>query len=292
MTSNIDLTNPTAEIFVPDGRDAAAALSRATHMGIGAHQDDVELLACHGILDCFGRADKAFFGVTVTNGAGTPRDGIYAGLTEAEMIGVRRKEQKKAAIVGEYAGVALLDYPSVPVKDPEDRRPVDDLKTLVAAARPRVIYTHNPTDRHDTHVAVMLKVIQALRELPEEQRPATLYGMEVWRDLDWLVDDDKVCHDVSGHDNLASALIEVFDSQNCGRKRYDLAAMARRRAHAVYARSHSWNDTWTHVAFGMDMTPLLRDPALSVMEYTLRRVARFRDDITQRIEKLSGGSCR
>ncbi|MCG2659489.1 MAG: PIG-L family deacetylase [Kiritimatiellae bacterium] len=238
---------------------------------------------------CFGRADQAFFGVTVTNGAGTPRDGIYAGLTEAEMIGVRRKEQKKAAIIGEYAGVALLDYPSATVKDMGCREPTEDMKTLFIRARPRIVYTHNPADRHDTHVAVMLRVVAALRELPEEARPAALYGMEVWRDLDWLVEDDKVCHDVSGHDNLASALVEVFDSQNCGRKRYDLAAMARRRAHAVYARFHSQNDTWTHVAFGMDMTPLLRDPALSVMDYTLHRVERFRDDIAQRIERLSPG---
>ena len=94
--------------------------------------------------------------------------------------------------------------------------PIEDLKTLVAAARPEIVYTHNPTDRHETHVAVGLRVIEALRELPADFRPKHLYGVEDWRDLDWMVEEDKIYFDVSGHDNLAAALIEVFDSQHCG----------------------------------------------------------------------------
>lgn len=276
-----------AKIFVPDGRRADDALARTTHMGFGAHQDDVEFLSLPGILECFGKADRAFFGVAVTNGAGTPRDGLYAGLTETEMIEVRRKEQRKAAVLGEYAGVALLDYTSDVVKRGA-RGPVEDIQALVSAARPRVVYTHNPADRHDTHVAVMLRVVEALRGLPEDVRPGALYGVEVWRDLDWLTEADKVYLDASGHDNLAAALVEVYDSQNCGGKRYDHAAVGRRKANAVYARSHTCSDEWTQVSFGMDMTPLLRDPTLPVLEYVLATVDRFKDDIAQRVGRLSG----
>jgi len=35
------LTNTTADIFVPDGTPVEAALARTTHLGIGAHQDDL-----------------------------------------------------------------------------------------------------------------------------------------------------------------------------------------------------------------------------------------------------------
>ena len=44
------LHNHTAEIFIPDRQPVAAALQRVTHLGIGAHQDDLEFLAFHGIL--------------------------------------------------------------------------------------------------------------------------------------------------------------------------------------------------------------------------------------------------
>ena len=58
------LHNPTAEIFVPDGRTVPAALARITHLGIGAHQDDLEFMAFHGILACYGSMTEWFGGVT------------------------------------------------------------------------------------------------------------------------------------------------------------------------------------------------------------------------------------
>src|SRR4030042_40094 len=68
------------------------------------------------------------------------------------------------------------------------------------------------------------------RGRPEDGRPQTLWGGEVWRDLDWLTDEDKVALDVSGQENLQMALLGVFDSQICGGERYDLARRGRRKA--------------------------------------------------------------
>ncbi|MEO6788927.1 MAG: PIG-L family deacetylase, partial [Chthoniobacteraceae bacterium] len=59
---------PSADIFVPDGLPAADALARVTHLGIGAHQDDLEFMAFHGILQCFHSDTEWFGGVTCTNG--------------------------------------------------------------------------------------------------------------------------------------------------------------------------------------------------------------------------------
>ncbi|MEM3056406.1 MAG: PIG-L family deacetylase, partial [Candidatus Bathyarchaeia archaeon] len=55
----------TAEFYVPDGRPFDEALRRTTHMGICAHQDDLEIMAIHGILECFMADGRGFLGVTV-----------------------------------------------------------------------------------------------------------------------------------------------------------------------------------------------------------------------------------
>ena len=61
-----------AEIYVPDRMPAEAALTRTTHMGVGAHQDDLEIMSYAGILECFQDIDLWYTGVVVTNGAGSP----------------------------------------------------------------------------------------------------------------------------------------------------------------------------------------------------------------------------
>ena len=35
------------------------AVAKTTHMAIGAHQDDIEIMAYHGVLECFGRTTSA-----------------------------------------------------------------------------------------------------------------------------------------------------------------------------------------------------------------------------------------
>ena len=280
----MELHNSGAEIYVADGSPVDTALARTTHLGVAAHQDDLEIMAYHGILECFGKPDKGFAGVTVTNGAGSPRDGLYARYTDEVMQVVRRKEQKKAAYVGEYSAHVFLDYSSGAVKDPHDSPVVGDLKRIIAAAKPQVIYSHNLADKHDTHVAVTLRVIQALRDLPADARPQHLYGCEVWRNLDWLNDDDKVIFNVDGHENLATSLVGLFDSQVAGGKRYDLATMGRRRANATYLASHGVDES-TSLIFAIDLTPVM-DPKIDVKEYTLGYIDRFAKEVSGRLAKL------
>jgi LmbE family N-acetylglucosaminyl deacetylase len=278
--------NSESEVYVPDGVAADQALSRTTHMAVGAHQDDLEIMAFHGILECFGKSDKHFTGVTVTNGSGSARDDLYKDYTNEDMRKVRRVEQKKAAFVGEYSAHVFLDYPSGGVKDGKNTQVVEDLKKLLTAAKPQVIYTHNLADKHDTHVAVVLRLIRALRELPAADRPEHLYGCEVWRDLDWMVDKDKVLFVVDTHENLATSLVGIFDSQICGGKRYDLATMARRRANATYFESHA-TDKANSVIFGIDLTPLIHDAKLDPKTYIGGYIERFAGEISARIAKLS-----
>lgn len=280
-----ELKDSGVEFFIPDNVQGDTAISRTTHLAIAAHQDDIEIMAGDGIIRCFGRDDQWFTAVVVTDGAGSPRDGLYAEYSDEAMKKVRKQEQKKAAYVGEYAGLSLLDYSSAAVKDPRDREIVAKLKQLIALARPEVVYTHNLADKHDTHVGTALKVIQALRELPAVDHPAHVYGCEVWRSLDWVNDNDKIVFDVSNHPNISTALVSVFDSQICGGKRYDLATMGRRTANATYAASHG-TDQASALAYGMDLTPLITDPALDIDEYIKGYIERFRQDVTERIVRF------
>ncbi|MCX7842553.1 MAG: PIG-L family deacetylase [Clostridia bacterium] len=279
------LINSGAEIFIPDNKTEAEGIKRTTHMAIAAHQDDIEIMAMDGILRCFGKDDCWFFGVVVTNGAGSPRDDLYASYTDEQMQRVRKLEQKKAAYTGEYGALALLDYTSSAVKDPENRAIISELSELIQYAKPEIVYTHNLADKHDTHVGVVTKVIKAIRTLPEADRPQKLYGCEVWRNLDWVNDEEKVLFDVSAHPNISAALLGVFDSQICGGKRYDLATAGRRLANATYSASHGIDST-TSLSYGMDLTPLIVNPGLDVTEYIEGFISRFAKDVSERLKKV------
>jgi LmbE family N-acetylglucosaminyl deacetylase len=256
-------------------------------LGIGAHQDDLEFMAFHGILACYHSADQWFGGVTCTNGGGSSRTGPYANYTDEQMMAIRRREQRTAAVVGRYGVMLQLDYPSSAIKSTTETAVKDDLKQILAAARPQIVYTHNLADKHDTHIGVAVATIQALRELPRDQRPEKIWGCEIWRDLDWLPDADKVLMDVSAHGNLAAAINGVFDSQIAGGKRYDLATQGRRQANATFLESHA-SDKTTMQIFGMDLTPLVADEKLDMLDYVCGYIEKFRAEVRQKLGKRLG----
>jgi LmbE family N-acetylglucosaminyl deacetylase len=277
--------NSSARLFVPD--QASDPLDRITHLGIGAHQDDLEFMAFHGILACFRSREKWFGGVTCTDGAGSARIGDYAAFTDEEMQRVRIQEQEAAAVIGNYGAMIQLGYPSSAVKSPSDSSLKNDLLQILSAARPDVVYTHNPADKHDTHIGVFAATIQALRELPAPARPKAVHGCEVWRGLDWMPDNEKVLHNVGAHENLAAALNGVFDSQIAGGKRYDLATLGRRRANATFFESHAV-DECDSVSFAMDLSPLVADPSLDIVEYVTGFIRRFEADVRNKLTKRLG----
>jgi LmbE family N-acetylglucosaminyl deacetylase len=279
----------TAEVYIPDNEPVETALSRTTHLCFAAHQDDIEIMAAQPIIECFQQKDKWFSGVVVTDGRGSPRDDLYKNYTDDEMRLVRFKEQRKAAFVGEFSAQVMLDVPSKVIKDAVRKEAVEDMVKILRATKPQIVYTHNLADKHDTHVAVALRVVEALRRLDQSERPEWLVGCEVWRALDWMSDGDKVQMNLSDHENLQFALIGVFDSQIAGGKRYDLASMGRRRANATYFESHGVDDA-TGLSYGMDMTPLMNDASVTPTEFVQEFVQRFALDVQERVSKMSGKS--
>jgi LmbE family N-acetylglucosaminyl deacetylase len=280
-------SRPDADVFTPDGMPPSRALARTTDLCIGAHQDDIEIMAHAGIAACFGVPGRAFTGVIVTNGAGSPRRGLYAQFTDAEIQTVRREEQRRAATTGRYAVQIQLAHPSADVKAPGHPGVRADLTAIFGACAPRTVYLHNPADKHDTHVTVLLRCLEALRALPPEKRPRRVLGCEVWRDLDWLVDPDKVALDAGQRVELARQLLETFDSQISGGKRYDLATLGRRAANATFHTSHA-TDELTAITWAMDLTPLVADETLSVADFTLAHIDRLRADVAERLKQFGG----
>jgi len=274
-----------ADIFIPSGQDAEKVLQSVTHLAIGAHQDDIEIMAYHGILHGLDNPVPTFAAVTCTNGAGSPRTGSFARYTDEQMQQVRKEEQRQAASIGRYALMAQLDYPSSEIKDPNNMSAVDDLVSIMASCKLDTVYTHNPADKHETHLGVVSAVVAAVRKLPKDNRPKRLLGCEVWRDLDWLPDEKKVVLNVSGRENLAAALVGVFDSQIAGGKRYDLATFGRRLANATFFQSHSV-DNATHVTVAMDLSPLIDDTETSITDYVQVLVDMFKSSVLTKMQQF------
>jgi LmbE family N-acetylglucosaminyl deacetylase len=279
------LSNRHAHIFIPDGSTEERAYRRTTHVGISAHQDDLEIMAIDGILHCYQDPVDQFGGIVMTDGRGSPRLGVYANLSDEEMVQTRIKEQVVAAAKGKYSALVMLGYSSAKIKNPLQPDPVQNLVCLFRKMRPRVVYTHNLADKHATHVAVALRVIAALRQLEDAAQPEKVYGCEVWRGLDWMPDSDKVKFDCSGEIALQEELLKVFDSQISGGKRYDLATMGRRLANATYLESHE-TDTATHMSFAMDLTPLLHDKQRDIADYCCAYISAFEKDVRDTIQNL------
>ncbi len=278
-----------SDVFVPDGASLDEAFNRTSHLAIGAHSDDLEIMAYHGIVNCYGFGQQAnknwFTGITATDGRGSSRAGLYSQCSDEQMAEIRKEEQKQAAVVGRYSAVLQLGYSSDEIMDKEGSlRLKEDLLSILKQTKPRTVYTHNPADKHDTHIAVLYAAICAMRELPIDDRPEKILGCEVWRDLDWMPDEDKVTLDVSERENLANSLVGVFDSQITGGKRYDRAAVGRRYANATFFYAEG-KDKAEQLTFAMDLTPVVHDQTIDFVEYVMEYINKFRDDVQDNLSQ-------
>lgn len=278
--------NPQAKVYLPVGGDYLRALQQTTHLGIGAHQDDLEFMAYEGIQTCYQRSDLWFSGIILTDGRGSSRAGIYRDWTDEAMAAERSKEQEHAARIGQYASLTQLGYRSSEVKNPNSTSLQNDLVAILAQTRPQVVYLHNPADEHETHVASLIHCIQALRKIPQTHRPHQVLGCEVWRGLDWLLDNDKVLMDVSRFPELANQLNQIFQTQIAGGKNYPQAIVGRRLANATFHQSHQ-PDRLDAIQWAMDLTPLMQNDSLDIAEFTAQYLERFKQDVLQRLARFT-----
>ncbi len=276
----MDFSNPNARIIVPDGTAPVQALARTTHLGIAAHPDDLELVAVEGILACYGARQPGFTGVVLTDGAGSARGGAFAGMSDEEMRLQRMSEQVRAALLGRYSAVVMLNHPSAAVQRQPNQDLLEDLLQVLFVAHPQAVYTHDPADPHPTHAAAARAAIEALRRLPSAERPGRFLGVEVWRGLDWLPADERVVLDLSRRAGLQERLLAAFESQAAG-KDVLRAAMGRRRANAAGLDPRRAG-TVKLASFAMDLAPLLQEGSPGLAEFLRGKVERFGGEMAGR----------
>ena len=281
----MELHNPQAEVFVPDGVEPEKALRRTTHLGIAAHPDDLEIMAFHGIQAARAEERGCFTGIVLADGRGGPRNELTRTLSADELHLLRRQEQRAAARLGQYGAVVFLDYPSAALRDRTSPGVAGDLDSLLGQMSPAIVYTHNLADKHDTHVAVALCALAALRRLPAARRTLRLLGCEVWRDLDWLDDREKVRLEIGEPALLLGALIGCFPSQSAGLRRYDLGTAGRLRANSTFGDPHRIGVA-SAVSHAMDLTPMLSNPQGDVLEFIQDHIRRFERDVIERLRRM------
>ncbi|MCK5022806.1 MAG: PIG-L family deacetylase [Candidatus Aenigmarchaeota archaeon] len=285
-----------SHLYVPDNVSEDMALDLTTHLGVGAHPDDNEIMAFNGIKSCHHRGDLNYLAVTVTPGAGGPVNGRYKDRPHEEIAKIRLEEQKEASRIGKYSGLVYLNYSSDEVKNAGlSVNVVSDLEEVFNLCKPFIVYTHTLTDRHPTHVAVALRTIESLRRIHKENMPGYLLGCEVWEDLDWLPDEYKKNLGVSDGDHLNEKLLSVFKSQMDGGKPYHIATTGRRKSNAIFHREQSGKSSYTSkdgniitgITFSIDMTPLIKDIDLNPKDFIDQVIGTFRENKLKMIEKLS-----
>lgn len=268
------------EIYYPKNRKTG----KVKYLAISAHQDDIEIMAFYGIAKGYRSVNYSFAAVVTSDGAGSARINEYKDYTDEMMKEVRYLEQKEAAEIGKYNVLYLLKHPSKQIKDPSDEEIINQYMEIIKELKPEVIYTHSLLDKHPTHLGVSLKVLEAIKRLNKEDQPKHVYGMEVWRDLDWVDDEDKIAFDVSYNKKLQKDILNVFKSQIVGGKRYDLAAIGRRYANATFAESHSV-DTMKMITFGIDMSKVAKGK-IDVKTFINGFLDKFQKNVNKQIEEL------
>lgn len=254
-------------------------LARTTHLAIGAHPDDLEFMAYHGIATCYQSPSHWFTGIVCCDGAGS----VQGAQPDCDLVATRSREQLEAARIGQYNAIIQLAHSSSAARAESFATLVDQLADLLHQCRPEVLYLHNPADSHPTHLSVFAASLQAVRRMPAAERPTSCYGCEVWRDLDWLPARYRVALDVSPHPDLARQLNECFASQVSGGKNYPEAVEGRRRGHATFQQSHA-ADGPTHLTYALDLAPILRDDALSLRDFMARILGEFESEILRGID--------
>lgn len=240
---------------------------------ICANPSDCEIMAIDGIQRGYRAKKYTFAAVITTDGADCEGFGKQKKYSPKKIALMRAAEQKKAANIGRYNSVYFMNYKAEDARNQDDEDIVNEYVEIIKELKPRIIYTHSILDRDPTHVAVAVKVINALRQLKKAQMPAQLYGCEEWRDLDWVSPEKVTTFDVSHNIRLQRQLISVHKSQNLNRD-YISAAMGRRYVNATFAKSEKKKDAKL-TSRAINMTTLLRRK-----EYPVKRFAMsFIDDL-------------
>lgn len=235
-----------------------------------AHPDDAEF-GCYALIRKCMKEGKRLLVIVVTTGSKCPLAGSFADRAE-EMERIRAEEQFEAARIGNYS-VLMLGYESADLRGAGSDLVCGVLEQILSQCSAAEIWTHNPFDRHPTHLSVLRLLLAAIRRMNRSKRPTKLYGAELWGGLDHVPAEHIEEFDVSDDLGLRRALIEAFRSQNEA-KNYAAGVPGREAGHATFRASHS-NNRMTACDLALNMAPLLEDDTLSLEDWTKQLLDKY-----------------
>jgi hypothetical protein len=267
MNHNIQFISKKVDIYIPIEESNLLAVSdkealvRTTHLCIGACQEDIEIIAYHGIAECYNKPNKWFTEVVVTDEIGSSQNGIYADFTEEQIKQIRCQGRIKTAESSKYNMSIQLGYSGDFIKCNSYSSVTMDLLTIFSECSPDIIYLHQSIDKNDTRVAVFTHCINALRQLPADKKPKMVIGSEIWENF-YYIDNN---------------LIRECNLNNRAEKNY---------VNAIYNASHSI-DGCQKITLTMNLVPLINDPSLSILDDTMNFIDQFKNDVKTRLSKFN-----
>ncbi len=265
------------------------ALKNATDVAVGAHQDDVEIMAGPQLLKTAADPKRQWLSIIMTDGAASKSilNECSTELTPKQLTDMRQREQREAAQMA-GAPVIQMKYPSAVVNghmgEGKKREAGYALGTLFAAM-PDVenVFGHNPLDKHPTHIAVFAAQTAALRAAKPEKLKKVV-GMEVWGGLTGLPEKMLEIFVVDQQEDLGrlEKIIQLFQSQILGQGRnYAAGTVDRMIGHAAYVSSPHLNNPPPGMVIGVDVSEFTRG--------TSNDMAGLVDDILKRAQDIKHG---
>ncbi|MDF1678813.1 MAG: 6-phosphogluconolactonase, partial [Legionellaceae bacterium] len=269
----------------------STCLEKTTQLGVGAHPDDVEIMAGPDML----AAKDTWLTLVVTDGAATSNtlNGDYAKYSPEALTNMRQAEQRKAA---KRANVPLIicKFPTAAIAGDMGTETLDDAKKTMSSlvqAMPNLttVIGHQPSDVHDTHIRVLALQVHALRTLSDMQlKGITVLGREVWG-LMLAIEArlrKKLVMTEAELDEWAE-LIAVYESQIAGQGRdYSLTTIERARGNAGYQTHPHGANPPVGLLLALDLTDLVYDKKLCVSQFEARLLRELEKQTQSRTQRI------
>lgn len=179
-------------------------------MGFAVEAGELESISCAHISDVLCDGNRSFVGVITR----TPHDvlacGQYVGYSEDDMISIRLHEAIKAANIGSYQSLYLLNDGEL---EEVTEELVNDYYDLLITYKPDIVYTYSPFDTSHEHIVSLKALLMALNKL-EGYYPEHIYAVNFDFDGEIFDEDDIVNLDITTRFDVIESMLGVYVSLN------------------------------------------------------------------------------
>ena len=189
---------------------------KSENIGVFAHPDDAEISSGLPMLG----AKNGWLTVIVTDGAMSVSHADLGEHSVKELVDIRWKEQCDAAVISKTPAIHL-SYPSAAVNGVMGLAKQAEVVSVLASwvnTMPNIksIYTHNPIDKHPTHLGILNVLAGALYSERFNPKIEEIYGMKVWGGVDALPEKQFKLFSTTDQEIIdkIEAMVKCYKSQN------------------------------------------------------------------------------